>query len=215
MSWDSAMSQESKREEKAKVEFVKLPEGITILRVVGDAPHTRWTHWMPASKRSANCPGKDCPICDVVKKEKAAKVTNPRYNTQKRFSILVLNRETKRVEVLDQGRKFFEELADIRTDNMMKLGEMSNYDIKVKRRGSTSEDTSYRIDTDEAYPITDADKALIDAHVSLEEYFKPHPVEALLRVMAGESFDEVMKDFVDSDGEEIAPSETKEEFSVE
>lgn len=213
MSWDKAMEQESKREEKPKVEFVKLPEGITLLRVVGDAPHTRWTHWMPGPKRSANCPGKDCPLCDIVRKEKAAKVQNPRYNTQKRFSILAFNRETKRVEILDQGRKFFEELKDIREENMKKHGEMINYDIRVKRRGSTSEDTSYRIDTDEVYPLTDAERALIAEHVSLEEYFRPHPPEALLRVIAGETFDEVMKDYTSDESEDDAPR--KEEFSVE
>lgn len=212
MSWDTAF-EENGGSNTEKMEFVKFPEGITRLRVIGTAPHTRWTHWMPQFKRSVNCPGQGCPICNLIKDAKANGETS-RYNTQKKFAILAINRETGKVEILDQGKQFFEDLREVRGDNLAAHGEMSNYDIKVKRRGTTKDDTTYRVDFLEASPLSSDDEKLAKNAPSLDEYFQPHPREAIVRILNGEAFDEVMKDVFKKD-DASSPSLAKEEFSVE
>jgi hypothetical protein len=217
MSWDTAFEQSGggSNAQADKQEFVKFPEGITILRVIGSAPYTRWTHWMPQHNRSVNCPGKDCPICALIKAAKANK-EKPKYNTQKKFAINVINRSTKRVEILDQGKTFFEDLRDVREDNLKKHGELSEYDLKVRRRGTGQEDTSYRIDIDEVYELTADDADLVATAVDLAEYFRPHPREAIVRVLNGEAFDDVMKDVFSTQEDSASGSEsTREEYTVE
>jgi hypothetical protein len=168
---------------------------------------------MPQFKRSVNCPGTSkCPICNLTRAAKANKET-PKYNTQKKFAINIINRATNRVEILDQGKTFFEDLRDVRTDNK-KHGDLSDFDVKVRRRGTTKDDTSYRIDIDEVYELSADDADLVATAVNLDEYFRPHPPEAIARVLAGEPFDDVMKDVFGTQEEESA-STSSEEFTVE
>jgi hypothetical protein len=219
-SWDTAFdSNGGSGGSSNKQDFAKFPEGITIIRVIGNAPHTRWTHWMPQFKRSVNCPGnRVCPICALIKAAKDAKQT-PKYNTQKKFAINIINRATKRVEIMDQGKTFFEDLRDLRDDgtaksNLKLHGELHEYDVRVKRRGTGQDDTTYRLDFEEKYELTPEDADLVATAVDLDEYFRPHPPEAIKRVLAGEAFDEVMKDVFGTQ-EESASDSTREEYTVE
>lgn len=174
-----------------KAEFVKFPEGITRVRVVDPAPYQRWVHFIPQFKRSVNCPGKGCPICEMRKNEKANKMPN-KYQMSKRFAINVINRETNRMEILEQGKTFFQDLIDIRKDLTEEGEDLLNADIKVRRRGMGREDTTYRLDRDKIYPLTDKDKELLKNKIQLDEYFKPHAPEQILRILNGEDWNTVM-----------------------
>lgn len=196
-----------------KTEFTKFPEGITRIRIVDDAPFQRWTHWQQKAKRSINCPGKGCPICDIRRNEKANKMPSTQA-IAKRFAINVINRETNRLEILEQGKTFFEDVRDLMEDLKKEGKKLSEADFKVRRRGTTKDDTSYRVDIDEKYPLSDADMKLLENRVNLQEYFTPHTNEQILRILNGEAWEEVMKR-----EEEVVPLEetvgTEEEIEIE
>lgn len=185
-----------------KVEYTKFPEGITKIRIVDTEPHIRWTHWLNNEKRSVNCPGKGCPICEIRKNQKANKET-PTYNMSRRFSIQVLNRNTGKLELMEQGITFFEDLKDLMDILSDKDLTFMDVDISVKRRGTGKDGTSYRLDVDEAYPLSEADKKLIEEKMNLNDYFKPHEPEKILRVIQGEAWSDVMYEKNDEEGEDF------------
>lgn len=210
--WDTAF-QGNGGDDKGKIEFASFPEGITRFRIVGGDINVRWIHWMTQHKRSVTCPGKGCPICTIRKEQKnrGEKIT---YNIQKKMSILGINRETKRLEVIDQGTTFFEDLRDVRGDNLEKHGDLINYDVKIKRSGTTQENTRYRIDKDEVYPLTAEDKKLlegVDVDNHLASYFKPTTPQQIQRLLNGERPEDVFKD---ESVQEDTQSKT-EEYEVE
>jgi hypothetical protein len=184
------------------VEFTKFPEGITKIRIVDDAPHIRWTHWLNQQKRSVNCPGKGCPICEVRKSQKAKKEPYT-YNMGRRFSMQVLNRNTGKLELMEQGINFFEDLKDLRETLEDKDLTFLDVDIAVKRRGTGKDGTSYRLDIDEKYPLSEEDKKLISEKLDLNNYFKPHDPDKILRVLNGEEWKDVMYESTDDEGEEF------------
>lgn len=227
-SWDTAFEGNSGGGGTAKTEFVKFPEGITKLRVIDLKIHVRWVHWMPQFKRSVNCPGSNkCPICTI---RKAAKEANEKqkYSLSKRFAVNVLNRETKSYEILDQGKEFFEDLKVVRIEGLQPIvevdddgnevqkaprGELTNYDVKVRRTGTGQEDTKYRIDPDRKYALSKEDMELAAGAKDLEEYFKPHTTEQIQRLLNGEEWNEVMSGQATESGNNS--NEQEEQVEVE
>ena len=189
------------------VEYTKFPEGITKIRVVDATPNIRWIHWINSLKRSINCPGRGCPICEMRKNEKANKMEYT-HNMSRRFALQVLNRNTGKLEMMEQGVTFFQDLKDIMEMLDEKGKKLIDVDISVKRRGTGKDSTSYRIDIDEEYPLTDADKKLIEGMVDMDEYFKVHEPEKIIRVLQGEDWKEVMYD-------EEVEDDKEEEFELE
>lgn len=181
--WDDAM--QDGESNKEKVEFTKLAEGITFFRVLDEAPHVRWTHWMNQHKRSINCPGYNCPICAVRRQQKAA---GEEYtiNMAKRYSINIINRSTGNLEILDQGRTFFDELRDFNREQ-----DLREYDIKAKRKGMDTS-TTYRLDKEEPAPLSEDDLAITDKTIDLAEYLAPHTPEQIQRILNGEDWNTVM-----------------------
>lgn len=177
-----------------KVEFTKFPEGLVKIRLVDEIPNMRWTHWINAQRISVNCPGKGCPICKIRKQQKANKEQYT-HGMGRRFSLQVLNRNTNRLEVMEQGVTFFEDLKvvlEMAVDKGLKITEV---DLLVRRKGLGKDDTSYRIDLGEEYPYTKEDLKLIDEYkIDLNEYFKPNTNEQIIRILNGESFADVMSD---------------------
>lgn len=192
--------------DKQKAEFTKFPEGITRVRIVEDAPFVRWTHWFNKYKRSANCPGKECPVCEIRKHQKANRET-PTYNMSKRLAIQVLNRENGKLEIMEQGITFFEELRDLMVELKEKGKTLADVDIRIKRRGTTQQDTSYRIDIGEEYPLSDADELQKGRLMDLSDYFKPTDPEKLLQVLQGKTWEEA---FASGNSEE----DTEEEIEI-
>lgn len=172
-------------------EFTKFPVGETIIRVVDEMPHQHWTHWINKVNRSVNCPGKGCPICEIRKNQKAEGIPYT-YNVAKRIAIQIINRETGKLEIMEQGRTFFEDLRDIMADLHEQGKKLVDIDIRVRRRGEGKNDTSYRLDIDKEYPLSDKDKELIENKVDLNEFFKSHEPSKIVRILNGEAWDEVM-----------------------
>ena len=177
MSWDleRASNQESSSE---KTNFTKFPEGITRITVLGAEPHVRWTHWQPKFKRSINCPGRGCPICEIRKREKQNSQSYT-HDMGRRFTIEVYNHDTNQVEIMDQGKTFMEDLRDVMEAVAKKGKRLNEVTLDVKRRGLGKDNTSYRIDVaEEVLPVPD-NVELRD----LMEYFKPHTPEMVLAVL--------------------------------
>lgn len=208
MSWDLEKGNGGSNEDK--LDFTKFPEGITRIRVISEMPHIRWTHWMNQHKRSVNCPGRDCPICTIRKQQKANNESYT-YNMTKRFSLLVLNRETGKLEVMEQGITVMEDIRDMKDDLERKNLTLQDADLRIKRRGTGKDDTSYRVDIDEEYPLTDDDIRAMEKVTDLNEFFKPHTPEQILRLVNGESFEEVMKS--DNDNQDNN-TDTEEDIEV-
>lgn len=183
MSWDFGTTQ-------SKAEFTKFPVGTTHIRVIDDAPFVRWTHWMPKHSRAVTCPGQACPICEIRKKQKEAKLDYT-YGVSRRIAINIINRETGKVEIMEQGINFFNDLRDLMKDLKDEGKKLSDVDIKVRRRGSGKDDTSYRLDIDKEYPLSENDISLMSAKQDLSEYFKPNTIEQIQRLVDGESWDDV------------------------
>ena len=184
--WDFDKSDNMK-----KTEYTKFPEGVTKIRVVDAIPVTRWTHWINAQKRSVNCPGKGCPICEIRHQQKANKEPYT-HAMGRRVSMQVLNRNTGKLEMMEQGVTFFQDLRDLMAILDEKGKSLLDVDISVRRRGTGKDGTSYRLDIDDEYPLSDIDKKLMEDMVVLEEFYVPHEPAKILRVLNGEEFDKVM-----------------------
>ena len=191
MSWDLGSNGNSN---KAKAEFTKFPVGITRIRLIDQSPEMRWTHWMNQHKRSVNCPGKGCPICEIRRQQKANK-ENYTYAMGRRYAINIFNLDTGKVEIMEQGVGFFEDLKDLVEDEIIKKGKkISDAIFKVKRKGTTKDDTSYRIDLDGFEPLDEVKLAEFKEEVTnLKEYFTPNTPEQILRLVSGEKWEDVMK----------------------
>lgn len=205
MSWDFDNNQGGNTK---SAEFTKFPEGITEVRVLGNdaVPHERWTHWLPKQNKSVNCPGKGCPICEIRKNQKANKEPYS-YSMQRRFALEVYNKNTERVEIMEQGITFFTDLREVRA---MLAEEGKTFDdayIKVRRRGTGKDNTSYRLDIGDTVELTNEEKKAIEEKMDLNEYFKPHTIEQITRLVNGEDWSEVMKD-------SFEPTEDEEKFDL-
>lgn len=176
-----------------KAEFTKFPVGVTRIRVIDSEPTARWTHWIQKQKRSINCPGKGCPICEVRRQQKANKEPQT-YPMGMRLAMNVENLETGKIEIMEQGKTFFEDLRDVMIDIKEKGKSLEDAILKVRRRGTDKDDTSYRIDLDELSPLSSDKKTDFESKkIKLNEFFKPHTPEQILRIMNGEAWDDVMK----------------------
>lgn len=164
------------------IDYTKFPEGITRLRFVDDAPHMRWVHWMPKFQRSVNCPGMGCPICEVRRTEKANKMPYSQ-NIAKRFTMHVINRETGKLEIAEQGKTFYEDVKLIKEDLEAEGKKLIEADLKIRRTGTSKDDTRYRVDVQEKSPLSDADRKLLEGKVDFNEYFKPQTPEQILELM--------------------------------
>ncbi len=184
----------------SKTEYTKFPVGITHIRVIDDVPFVRWTHWVPKFNKSVNCPGQGCPICDVRKKQKAAGLDYT-YGASRRIAINIINRETGKIEIMEQGITFFNDLRDLMSDLKEQGLKLSDVDIKVRRRGQGKDDTSYRLDIDKEYPLSDSELELIKTKPDLSTHFKPHTVEQLQRLINGESWDDIFSKSEEADKE--------------
>lgn len=176
----------------SKVEFTKFSEGLTKIRLVDTVPHMRWIHWMSQHRKGVNCPGKGCPICEIRNQQKKNDET-PTYNMAKRLSLQVINRNNGRLEMMEQGVTFFEDLKMVLLMAVEKNLDINGVDLMVRRKGTGKDDTTYRIDLGEEYPLTDEDKKLIEEKaVVLDEYFAENTVEQLTRLLNGEDWETVM-----------------------
>lgn len=176
MSWNF---EESNGEKK---NFTKFPEGITFITVLDDEPHIRWQHWMNQFNKGINCPGRGCPIDELRRQQKSAGEKQS-YNAARRFAINVWNHETKRVEILEQGKTFFEDMRDHMEDLKKDGKKLSDVRLKVKRRGTGKDDTSYRIDIDSTHTEEEIKEMQAVEKTDLHEYFQVPTNEQIVSLL--------------------------------
>lgn len=175
MGWDFNEGQD-------KTNFTKFSVGITRIRILDEEPMVRWIHWMGQYQKSVNCPGRGCPI-DEIRKQQKANGEDYTYNMGRRFTINVYNHDTNRAEIMEQGITFFEDLRDVMTDLTDQGKKLKDVILKVRRRGSTKDDTSYRIDIDVEEPLSVPEIDAYDNLVDMKEYFKPHNPAQILKLL--------------------------------
>lgn len=190
--------------DKKEINYLKFQEGTTILRVLDEAPYSRWTHWLGAPANGGkgvgvDCIGKGCPVCEIIAKEKAQGIerSKMKYSSKMTHSINVLVRKqdgSKEVSVLEQGNGLFGQLKDVMT--MMGSAGMTpdlrNMDIMINRSGTGFNNTKYSV-----MPLMNKVAPLTQDELALEKYnlseLKPK-LEAyqIIQIMNGSKFDEVV-----------------------
>ena len=131
MSWAEVKNNNNASSEN-KVEFTKIEPGETVtLRVLDEEPYSRWTHWLQSHKRGVTCAGKGCPICEIIKQQKANKMTAT-YSSAKRHVLHVWNYGTKRVELFEQGNTVFETMCTLHEKWVIFVTTILKWYVKVK-----------------------------------------------------------------------------------
>jgi hypothetical protein len=183
MSWNEV---EGKGEGKAT--YTKFEEGKAIqIRILDSEPISKWTHWLQASGRSVTCLNNNCPVCKVIKEQKEAGIEKPTYSSSKKFTLHVLNRSTNCVELLEQGKDFFEQLLTYQRS----VGDLRSYDLKIIRSGKGT-NTKYSFIPMPITPLTDAEKDMYEANkFDIVALSKPYTEEQVLGLMAGKPASEV------------------------
>lgn len=163
-----------------KAEFTKFPVGVTRIRILDDAPHIRWTHWLNQFNRSVNCPGpRDCPIDEIISRQRA-NGEKETYSRARRFAMNIYNYETGRNEIMEQSKTFMEDLKLVMQDLAEEGKRLRDVVLRVRRTGTGRQDTTYRIDID-----GDAtEEAQLDGVIDLVDYFKPHTPEQIRQLLA-------------------------------
>lgn len=194
-----------------KITFTKFPVGITKFRILEEAPYIRWIHWLDEHKNAVNCPGRACPICEIRKQQKANK---EEYSIpmSRRFDINIYNYNTNEVEVMEQGKTFFQDILDLREEIINKGNKIEDVIFKVKRKGTGQNDTNYRIDVDEIKPLTDEEVLEYEEKITVfETYFAPTEPDKIVKLLNGDSWKVAMGY---QDAEEPTTSEDDESFEV-
>lgn len=177
---------------------LKVPEGDTRVRIRGHYFHF-FEHWFNKIKRTANCPGKDCPVChhpDKQKyldqaralreagKEKEAvelfRKTFATYDPRLKYAINVLDRKDNQIKIWQFSRTIKEDIEKFAEIN----GDPNGYDVVISRKGLTKEDTKYRVTpTMQVVPLTPEEQAL--KLFALASIFKPTAVDKINSYLAG------------------------------
>jgi hypothetical protein len=213
MSWNEVemdINNEGGNQESKKIDFIQFPEGATILRIVDNEPVGKWKHWIPQIKRSIICPGKGCPICNIIKNAKANGETPP-YSSQKKYHIHVIDRKDGQLKILENSKTFFGDLLTIRKEMMETYGELTNYDIKVIRSGK-GKNTKWTILPSIKTPLTEEELKIIEENrIDFNEYFKAFTPEQIIRILNGENIEDVLKD----SNEEVENNEDEEDIEID
>lgn len=181
MAWTDVEGVKNASEER--VPYTKFEGGATTIRILDDEPYSFWQHWLPAQSTSVVCAGKGCPICSVIAEERANKVANKKYSNSQRHAIRVWNYKTNQMEVMIQGKNFFNQLLTLHRE----VGDLKTYDLKVIRNGEGKE-TSYTI-----LPTQPSEFTITDGieDVDMKDMFKAPEREVVLQLMEGKSYKEI------------------------
>lgn len=188
MSWEEVRKDTNENGSSEGIDFISFKEGSTEIRIVDDEPIARWKHWVPQIKRSIVCPGKGCPICNIIKNAKQNKEV-PKYNSSKRYHIHVIDRTDGKLKIMENSKTFFGQLLTLQ-DN---VGKLTSYDLKVIRTG-TGKKTQYNIIPMAQTPLTEKDKELLSDRIDLDEYFAAPTNEQIIRLLNGEKPEDVFRE---------------------
>lgn len=181
MGWND-VERTTAEETKEKVPYTKFDKGATQIRVLDDEPFSFWSHWLQKQQTSVTCPGKGCPICNVMAQMRANN-EKPMYTSSHRHAIRVWNYKTERMEVMIQSKSFFQQLLVLHKE----IGKITDYDIKVVRQGEGKE-TTYSLlpSAPSAFEITEGIE-----DVNFEELLSPPTTEEIIQLMEGKTWNEI------------------------
>lgn len=181
MSWNDVTRDNANAE---KVPYTKFENGSTIIRILDNEPFSFWSHWLQKQQTSVTCLGKDCPICNVIRAQKANKET-PQYSSTQRHCVRIWNYKEERLEVMIQGRTFFSQLLDLHKE----VGDITTYDIKVIRKGEGT-NTTYTLLPQPAKEFEIPNQEEFDS-INLSELMAPPTMENMLMLMEGHTWAEI------------------------
>lgn len=197
LGWNAVLDS-SNGEGGDKVEFVKLPVGITKLRLLDEQPKAIWKHWIQAANdgkgMSVTCSGKDTCIVCKVNREMEAQGLKKKYTVSRAFAMnsLVTENGEEKVQILEKGAGLFSSFYTLKTQ----MGDLINYEVNITRTGTKMNDTKYM-----ALPVmpfvalTDTRKEEILAkRIDLEEFYKPLTREAIEILMNGGGLEQNTED---------------------
>lgn len=175
------------------INYIKLENGTTQLRIVGDQPYSRWTHWIPQANEnrglSVDCIGKECPVCKQIADDKKNK-RKSKYGSRKVHSICAIVRKPNadpEMGLLEQGNKIFNGLLVL----LEQMGDLRNYDVKIVKTGTDFSSIDYSVlPTFPPVPMTDAEKAL--PLYTVDQIKKSFTKEQIEMLMNGAKLDEVV-----------------------
>lgn len=187
MAWNDINVGSNDGNKKSDVEYMKLQAGTPVkFRILDAEPFSRWTHWLPKQSRSITCGGGDCPICAVIKAQKANGET-PQYSSTKKHILHVWNYATGKVEFFEAGNTVFAQLGAYHK----MLGDIRNVEFTVVKNGSGKQ-TSYTFMPGVQAPATqDIINTYNEKKVDFVARYNPPKVDDVKKLMAGMSFDEV------------------------
>lgn len=204
-----------------QTEYLKFPEGQTTIRILDKEPFSRWTHWVQQANGgkgvSIDCVGKNCPICEERKKEKAegVKPSDMKYKVSMTHSINVLDRTDGKVKILEKGNGLFQDLANALTmlTAMGQAPDITLIDIIITKTGKTFNQVKYAV-----MPNPSTIRPLNEEESALEKYdlkaLKPklEPFQ-VIQLMNGQSLDEVTGggDSI----QDMQPDDTQSPFNVD
>lgn len=203
---------EEKKVSKETVKFAKFEQGNTVIRLLEDRPYSRNTHWIPQAQGGKgigiDCIGKGCPVCDVIRQERADKKEVLTYRNKPQNSINVLVKKVNgtvvnEVRILEHGNKMFGDLRDafLQYKEMGLANSITDLDYSINKTG-VGLDTRYQVMAMPVgiKPLTDEEKAM--EKTPLTELRPELDTAQILMLMNGENLNDIidMKDASSSIG---------------
>ena len=148
--------------------FLKLKTGENKVRIV-DLPFETQIHWedtIDGAKKKVICPGAGCPICKEG------------HIPQKRFQVLVLDREDNKIKILEGGVSIFKQIKELAMDT--DYGDPTLYDIKIKKEGQGRETKYSVLASPNKSQLTAEEKELVANSQSLKEINAPKSIEDIM-----------------------------------
>jgi len=137
VSWDDTESASSGQ-------FMDIEHGHNQARILSQNPYEVWVHWHknPEGKTIRFlCPGSGCPLC------------SSNESPSRRFAVVVLNRKTRKVEILEQGPMVFGQIKNKK--KITGYEDPRRYDIVITKSGKgTMHDTDYDVTPTPPSPLT-------------------------------------------------------------
>jgi hypothetical protein len=188
MGWNDLLNKDSKGSGSSELKYASLAQGTHQLRCLDEEPYSRYTHWVQAANSgngmTINCIGRDCPICQQIKADKAQKKT-PKYTSRKMHACNFIDRATGDVVIVDKGNRLYEALAGL----MAEVGDLRDYDVKIRVTG-TGTDTSYTPIPMPPAPLTAEEQAL--EKYDFSKLYVNLTAEQVLKLMTGASYKELL-----------------------
>jgi len=177
---------------------LKLEEGRNQVRIVGTYKNYK-EHWFPKVQRTANCPGKACPMCNSPDREKlyqaAVKLSDEKgsedptvkaafkkafaFKPRVRYAINVLDRKDDKIKIWKFSRTLKETIMAITGEN----GDPNGYDLVITRKGKDKNTKYSVIAARDSEPLTEEQKALTPFKLAV--ILKPTEVSKIQSYMAG------------------------------